>query len=450
MTQLTTQPGTQQTLPSGLEAFVDILSDSLENQAPWLATLRGTAREHFQRLGLPSTRHEDWRLTNVAPIAKIRFKRPQSPVGNGHEPSIQPWSLRDIGVDEYVFINGVFSPTLSSFAPGAMNITTLAQAATEPLWRDLVFAHEALPQSNGFVALNTAGFTDGAFFQIPADLIAETPVHLLFLNTPQAQPTVVQPRICVHVGARSQVTLVQTYASTGKQPLFTNAVLELVAESESKVEVIKLQREMESAFHIAHDVIRLATNATLQTLVLNTGGALVRNNLQVRLDGPYAEATLNGMTMITGRQHVDNHTLLDHAFENCPSHELYKNLLGGHSSAVFRGKILVRPGAQKTDSKQNSKTILLSDDAVMDSQPQLEIYADDVKCTHGSTTGPLDDEQLFYLRSRGIDAARSRALLTYAFAGDVLARTWHPVVKTYLEELVATELHRLHLDQAAL
>ncbi len=448
MTQLTAQPASP-AFRAELEGFAEILSVDLPHQAAWLSDIRQSARQHFQRLGLPTTRHEDWRLTNVAPLAKIHFKNPATARTFDTLQTVRNWSLTGAGASELVFFNGVFSPECSTLGTSAARVSTLADAIHDPLWRDAVFAHEALPQSNGFVALNTAAFTDGAFIQIPADLIIESPIHLLFITTSADQPTLVQPRICVHVGARSQVTLVQTYAGTGSQSHVTNAVLELAAETESKVEIIKLQREVDSAYHIAHDVICLATKATLQTLSFNTGGAVVRNNLQVRLDGPFAEATLNGITMITGHQHVDNHTLLDHARENCPSHELYKHLLGGKASGVFRGKILVRPDSQKTDSKQTSKTILLSDDAVMDSQPQLEIYADDVKCTHGSTTGPLDDEQLFYLRSRGVNAAQARALLTYAFAGDVLGRVWHPEMKTYLEELVAAELHRLHLDQTA-
>ncbi len=448
MTQLTAQPAAP-AARAQVEAFAEILSADPTYQAAWLGAIRQTAAQHFQRLGLPTISHEDWRLTNVAPLGKIRFTNPSTARTGATAEMVGSWSLTALGANELVFLNGVFSPELSTLRTSAARVSTLAEAIHDPLWRDTVFAHEALPQSNGFVALNTAAFADGAFIQIPADLIIESPIHLLFVTTSVDRPTLVQPRICVQVGARSQVTLVQTYAGSPDQPHLTNAVLELAAESESKVEIIKLQREADSAFHIAHDVIRLAAKATLQTLSLNTGGAVVRNNLQVRLDGPFAEATLNGITMITGHQHVDNHTLLDHARENCPSHELYKHLLGGKASGVFRGKILVRPDSQRTDSKQTSKTILLSDDAVMDSQPQLEIYADDVKCTHGSTTGPLDDEQLFYLRSRGVNAAQARALLTYAFAGDVLGRVWHPEMKTYLEELVAAELHRLHLDQAA-
>jgi Fe-S cluster assembly protein SufD len=179
---------------------------------------------------------------------------------------------------------------------------------------------------------------------------------------------------------------------------------------------------------------------------MSTGALLVRNNLAVHLAEPFGEATLNGLTISSGHQKVDNHTTLDHAAENCPSHELYKSLLGGSSGGVFRGKILVRPGAQKTDSKQTSRTMLLSDDAVMNSQPQLEIYANDVKCTHGSTTGPIDEEQLFYLQSRGVTAAQARSLLTYAFAGDVLNRIIHPVVREFVSAYTSECLHRLHID----
>ncbi len=446
MTQLTSQPAPfSPAAPTSLPP--DMLSTGPSHDAAWLSDIRQSGVRHFQRLGLPTTSQEDWRLTNVAGLAKIRF----GPAARGHSPSgaeiARPWSLLPTGANEFVFLDGIFSPEHSTFAASAAGVLPLAKAVADPLWRESVFNHLALPQTNGFTALNTAGFADGAFISVPADLIAEAPIHLLFITTKAPHATLVQPRICVHVGARSQVTLVHTYAAMENRQYLTNAVVELVAESEAKVEMVKLQRAGEAAWHIGQDFINLASKATLQALSLNIGGGVVRNNVQVRLDGPAAEATLNGITLITGRQHVDNQTLLDHAFENCPSHELYKHLLGGQAAGVFRGKILVRPGAQKTDSKQTSKTVLLSDDATMDSQPQLEIYADDVKCTHGSTTGPLDDEQLFYLRSRGVDAGTARALLTYAFAGDVLGRTWHGPLKAYLEELVAAELHRLHLDR---
>ena len=414
---------------------------------PWLQQRRSDAMELFERIGLPPVTHEDWRLTNTAQIAKINFSVPGT--GTPLTPEqLAGLCLKKLGAQQMVFVDGKFSPELSR-PGGKVEILTIRQGMEKHADRVQRFLGREMPgQSNGFSAMNLAAFDDGAFIYLPPDQGDMGLVHLLWINASHDQPVVVHPRNLVIIGSNNQITLVQTYAGFSSQPTLCNAVTEMVVGKGAKVELIKLQRESDTAFHIANEAIHVHEHADVQSLCVNTGGHLVRNNMTVHLAEPFAQATLNGLTLAAGDQHIDNHTMLDHARENCPSHELYKHLLGGRAGAVFRGKILVRPDAQKTDSKQTSKTILLSDAAVMNSQPQLEIYADDVKCTHGSTTGPLDDEQLFYLRSRGVAAADAGALLTYAFARDVLLRIWHTGMREYLEEFVAAELHRLHLDQA--
>ncbi len=414
---------------------------------PWLQQRRAEAAEVFERIGLPPVTHEDWRLTNTAQISKINFSAPGT--GTPLTPEqLGGLCLKKLGAQQMVFVDGKFSSELSSLG-GKVEVLTIQKGMEKLGDRVQRFLGREMPgQSNGFSAMNLAGFEDGAFIYLPPDQGEVGLVHLLWITASHDQPVVVQPRNLLIIGSNNHITLVQSYASFSSQPTLCNAVTEMVVGKGAKVELIKLQRERDTAFHIANEAIHVHEHADVQSLVVNTGGHLVRNNMTVHLAEPFAQATLNGLTLAAGDQHIDNHTMLDHARENCPSHELYKNLLGGRASAVFRGKILVRPDAQKTDSKQTSKTILLSDDAVMNSQPQLEIYADDVKCTHGSTTGPLDDEQLFYLRSRGVAAADAGALLTYAFARDVLLRIWHTGMREYLEDFVAAELHRLHLDQA--
>ncbi len=413
----------------------------------YLRQRRDSAAGIFKTLGFPPVTHEEWRLTDVAPIAKIDFFRPTANHTLAAD-QLKGLCLKRMGAQQMVFVDGRFSPELSSVA-GKVEVLTIRQALEKHTDRVQRYLGLELPvEVNGFSAMNLAEFEDGAFIYLPPDQGDVGLVQLLWATTDHPHPVAVHPRHLLIIGSNNHATIVQSYISFSRQPTLCNAALEMVVGTGARVELIKLQRENENGFHIANEAIYLHEHATLQTLVVNTGGKLVRNNLTVQLAEPYAEATLNGLTLATGDQHIDNHTMLDHARENCPSHELYKNLLGGKASVVFRGKILVRPDAQKTDSKQTSKTILLSDDAVMNSQPQLEIYADDVKCTHGSTTGPLDDEQLFYLRSRGVPAAEAGALLTYAFARDVLLRIWHTGMREYLEEFVASELHRLHLDQA--
>ncbi len=425
--------------------------------APWLAEMRRHALAHFRDVGFPTTRQEEWRWTNVAPIAHTRFQS-ASPA-DSVEPlrreifhRMAPYAPRSLGGYEIVFINGVHAPELSTAPAPAIQITTLRNAMARH--GEMVRAHlgrEALWEQNGFAALNTAGFQDGAFIHVPDGVVVDKPIHLLFFTTAgrAGTPLLVQPRNLVLIGAGARLVLACVYAGQDAAAALTNPVLEMVLGEAAQVELVKLQRESDSAFHVAHEAVRLRAAANLLSLTLNLGGGLVRNNLSVRLDGPGAQATLNGLTLAAARRHVDNHTLLDHACANSTSHELYKYLLAGRAGGVFRGKILVRPGAQKTDARQTSKTILLSDKASMNSQPQLEIYADDVKCTHGSTTGPLDDEQIFYLRSRGIAAVQARTLLTYAFAGDVLQRVRYAPWRQYLEALVAGELNRLHIEKTS-
>ncbi|MGC8624021.1 MAG: Fe-S cluster assembly protein SufD [Phycisphaerae bacterium] len=412
----------------------------------WLRQQRRQAAETFHKIGFPAVTHEDWRLTNVAALHNVNFRRPDH--GNRPTPAqLAGLSMKALGAQEMVFVNGNFAPELSNLA-GKVEVLTLRNALGKHADRvQLFLGRELPPDSNGFSAMNLAGFADGSFIYLPAEQGNAGLVHLLWVTSGHDYPVVVQPRNLVLIGANTHATIVQSYASFSTSPTLCNTALEMVVGKGARVELITWQRENNHASHIANDAIDLHERATVQSLVINTGGQLVRNNLTVRLSEPFAEAILNGLTLASGDQHIDNHTLLDHLRENCPSHELYKYLLGGKAGGVFRGKILVRPNAQKTDSKQTSKTILLSDDAVMNSQPQLEIYADDVKCTHGSTTGPLDDEQLFYLQSRGVPAVEAGALLTYAFARDVLLRIWHTGMREYLEEVISGELHRLHLDQ---
>ena len=413
----------------------------------WLRQRRGQAAATFDKIGWPSVTHEDWRLTNVAALRAMNFQRPD----RRHMPTAEQFaglSLKSLGAQEIVFVDGQFTPELSSLT-GAVELLPFREALDKHADRMQAFlGRQLLPESNGFSAMNLAGFTDGAFIYLPAAQDHSGLVHVLWVTGNHDNPVVVQPRNLLLVGANARATIVQSYASFSRSPALCNTALEMIVGQGARVELITWQRESDNAFHIANDVMDLHEHSTVQSLVVHAGGHLVRNNLTVRLTEPGAEAILNGLTFAAGKQHIDNHTLLDHLRENCPSHELYKYLLGGEASGVFRGKILVRPNAQKTDSKQTSKTILLSEEAVMNSQPQLEIYADDVKCTHGSTTGPLDDEQLFYLRSRGVPAVEARALLTYAFARDVLLRIWHDGMREYMEKFIAGELHRLHLDQA--
>jgi Fe-S cluster assembly protein SufD len=302
-------------------------------------------------------------------------------------------------------------------------------------------AQYASYRGHAFTALNTAFLEDGAFVSIARGKVVEEPIHLLFLSTTHGEGAVCHPRSLILAGEGSQATVIESYVGTGDDVYFTNAVTEIVAGPAAVVDHYKLQRESEEAFHVATLQVQQARNSTLSSHAVTLGGALVRNEVNAVLDDEGCTCTLNGLYLAAGRQHVDNHTVIDHARPRCTSHELYKGILDGQAHGVFNGKIYVRQDAQKTDAKQTNQTLLLSEDATINTKPQLEIYADDVKCTHGATVGQLDDEALFYLRTRGIDKEAARHLLTYAFANDVISRVKVAPVRAHLEEFFLAAQH---------
>jgi Fe-S cluster assembly protein SufD len=364
------------------------------------------------------------------------------------ERDIFPFSFRNSSVCELVFINGVYSPAHSDPGPDVKGVTVESLASLFQIGSKRLQAHlgrYADVEKNPFVALNSGFLEDGAVVCFEKGAAIDRPVHLLFISVGTDEPAVSHPRVLVIAEDNVDAKIVETYAGIGSGVYFTNTVSEIVAGNNSRIDHCRLQHETLEAFHVSTTQAEIGRSSTFITQSATLGGQLTRNDLNVILNGDGAEATLNGLVLIGGKQHVDNHTLLDHAQPNCPSHELYKHVLSGSATGVFRGKILVRRGAQKTDSKQTSRALLLSDDADMNSQPALEIYADDVKCTHGSTTGPVDEDMMFYFRSRGVGVEAARALLTYAFAADITRRIQVEPVRRYLENYMATQ-HDLPQD----
>lgn len=403
---------------------------------PWLARLRRAGMARFAGLGFPTTSQEEWRFTNVAPIAKTVFA-PARQVGLDALPGELPFA--DAPFARLVLVNGRPAPHLSLLGslPEGVRVCSLSEAMrtdADELERQL--AHHADYSANAFVALNTAFIEDGVYIHVPAGVKVPEPIHLLFLSAAETEPQVIHPRVLVVAEDGAAISLIETYAGVGDGLNCTNAVTEIVAGTGARVDHVKLQHETLNAYHIATQQAYLGAGARLSSHSISLGGALVRNDINTILAGEKIECILNGLYMAAGRQHVDNHMLVDHASPNCASHELYKGVLADHASAVFKGRILVRQDAQKTDAKQTNKNLLLSDDAVIDTMPQLQIYADDVKCTHGATVGQIDDEQLFYLRSRGLDADAARNLLTYAFAADVVERIESEPIRREMEDLL--------------
>ena len=401
--------------------------------------LRRLAIERFAALGFPTSRQEQWRQTNVAPIAQGTFHRPESDPEAVEPEQIAPFDFP--AAARLVFVDGRFSARLSSLGslPEGTVVTSLAQALervpekVEP-WLGQLAGFDDHP----FVALNTAFLRDGAFVWVPRNAMFG-PVHLLFLSSSEdGRATVSFPRNLIVTGEGSRLSLVETYAGSGAY--FNCPVTEMAVGPNSVVDHYKVQRESRDAFHMATFQLQGDRDSVPSSHSIALGGALVRNDVNAVLDGEGIDCVLNGLYLLDGSQFVDNHMRVEHAKPHCASHELYKGVLDGKSRSIFNGLIHVHKGAQKTDAKQSNRNLLLSRDAVANSNPQLEIYADDVKCTHGSTVGQLDDDAIFYLRSRGIGKEAARSLLTYAFASDIVERIKVEPVRRDLEEFLFARL----------
>ena len=390
---------------------------------PWLDRLRQEAIHRYAELGLPTTRREEWKYTNVAPLGRTRFEPAPIPRARPAAKELTSVSGVDLGTPRLVFLNGSFAPELSSLTglPDGVQVKSMAAVLANGagVLQDHLGRYAAM-DNQPFVALNTAFVNDGAFVEIPAGLVVEQPIHLLFVTTTEGAEVVAHPRTLVVAGAGSQATVIETFLGWGKGIYFSNVVSEIVLGENAVVDHYRVQRENEQAFHIAALQACLNRSSTFTSQNLSLGGALVRTDMNALLDGDGGDCTLNGLYLTRQRQHVDNHTLLDHAKPHGTSRELYKGILSGRSTGVFNGAIKVRQDAQKTDSVQHNKNLLLSRDALINTKPQLEIFADDVRCTHGATIGQLDKDALFYLQARGIKAEQARSLLLYAFAREVV------------------------------
>lgn len=381
--------------------------------------LREAAFKQFAEVGFPTTHDEEWRFTSVSPIARRSFVAPKAEAP-GDIDQMAPWTAGN----RIVFVNGKLTETVLD-TPKGVQIGDFNSDA-EPY-----LAKQADYTKNPFVALNTAFLGSGAFLRVARGTVVEQPIHIVYVTL--GDEVHVHPRSLIVVGPDAQVTIVETYVGAGAY--FTNAVTEVVASDSAVVDHYKVTGEAASALHISTLQATLGRSTNFSSHSISLGGALIRNNAGATLSEG-TEATLNGLYIVNGTQHVDNHTEIDHAKPHANSHELYKGILDGKASAVFNGRIIVRKDAQKTDSKQTNKNLVLSDEAVIDTKPELQIWADDVKCTHGATIGQLDAESLFYLQSRGIDKKNARSLLTYAFAQDIVDRIKVPALRDSLERVL--------------
>jgi Fe-S cluster assembly protein SufD len=412
----------------------------------FLADLRGRAAQRFSQLGIPTPRCEEWRFTNLREMAQTPYV-----IAGAHDTTllIEPWAIPDSCC--LVLVDGHFVPELSTVdtLPAGVVLTSLADALqrspelVEPHLGRLVDLSD-----HAFAALNTALFRDGAFLWLPAGAVVERPIQLLSLSSVSHEPTANLPRNLIVAGASSQATVIESYGSSRGQYL-SCPVTEIVLGPDASLDHQVLHEEGDGTSHVAVRQASLDRDSSLVSTSIDVGGALVRSDVGARLDGEGGHVSLNGLYLTDGRRHVDNQIRVHHAKPHCTSQQLYKGILDGRSRAVFNGRIVVDPGAQKTNAEQSNRNLLLSDGALVHSNPQLEILADDVRCTHGSTVGRLDEDALFYLRSRGIDRAAAESLLTYAFAAEVVGRIQPEAVRTRLEEYLFARLPRGELIREA-
>ena len=407
----------------------------------WLRAMRESAIARFAELGFPGPRDEDWKYTRVAPLTKRPFRLASKLCVGLDEDDIAPFLLDGVDCHRMVFVNGWYTPQLSrpGKLPEGVVLGSLAQLLAES--PELVRPWLATgPDRSGFEALNTAFLADGAWFYVGRGVVLEKPVHLVYLSTAQGEPGVAHVRNLIVSGPNSQVRVIESYGALGIGDYLTNAVTGVAMGEGAILEHFRLQEESERAFHVARLDIRQGRDSRFTSHSVSLGAELSRTDIAATLEEEGAECTLNGLYMVDGRQHVDFHTTVDHERPRGTSREYFKGILGGRSRGVFNGRVHVHPGAQKTDSEQANKNLLLSRDAEVDTKPELEIYADDVKCSHGATVGQLDPDMLFYLRSRGIDPDSARGLLTYGFAQDVIDRMSLAAVRERIERLIVTRV----------
>jgi Fe-S cluster assembly protein SufD len=413
--------------------------------------VRRAALARFAELGFPTTQDEDWRFTNVGPIAKTAFA---VSADGGVEPArrdLTPFTFAGLDGCQLVFVNGRYSPALSSLRslPAGVIVSSLAGGLT--MYPDLLEAHLARYadyHGDAFTALNTAFMEDGAFVHIRRGTVLPEPIHLLYVSTRTAVPAITHPRNLIVAGEDSQATIVEDYVSLGAEVYFSNGVTEVVVGQNGVLSHYLIERESPQAFNVSTLRIQQDRSSNVTSHSVLVGGALVRNNVHPVLAGEGGECLINGLFMATGRQHMDNYMRVEHASPHCDSRQFYHGILDGSSRGVFHGRIVVHKDAQKTDAKQTNRNLLLSEDAQIDTKPQLEIYADDVKCTHGATIGQVNEEAVFYLRSRGIAKEAARAILLFAFAEESLQRMKAEPIRKHLEDLVAGWLPRGALLEA--
>ncbi|HEY6218117.1 MAG TPA: Fe-S cluster assembly protein SufD [Pyrinomonadaceae bacterium] len=414
----------------------------LSPAAPWLELVRNSAIDRFEQLGFPSVREEEWKYTNLATLAKESFvpatNAQHFDVGDGSR-----FAYPETRGAHLVVVDGFLREDLSeTSALGDIVATDLFSAVSDARYNKIIrkyLARNAGYHNNGLAALNTAFLQSGVFVWIPKNVKLEKPVQITFIGGTANSATF--PRVLVVAEENSSAMLIENFVAGGEERYFTNAVAEIVLKDGAHLGHYRLQRDSKKAFHVSTTSAELGRASRYETTSINLGAQLSRHDVSVVMDHEGAETSVDGLYMVDSFQHTDTHSVIDHKQPHCTSHQLYKGILDGNARAVFNGKIFVREGAQKTDAIQTNKNLLLSERAHVDTKPQLEIYADDVKCAHGAAVGQIEPEELFYLETRGIGPELGRSLLTYGFAEEVIAKIKLESIRAELDAIVLRQLH---------
>ena len=430
-----------------LDSFTEFQKRAAGRNLPWLRQLRENAFTRFCEVGFPTTHDEDWRFTNVSAIARTPFELPA-------ESGVSARELEDLYLSsaacQLVFVNGRLIRELSRWGelPEQVTVNGLAQEIeSKSVILESHLGRYLNIQRDAFSALNTAFAEDGAYVYVPKGAVLNAPIYLLWVSTPSPKPSMTNPRNLVIVEHEAQATIVEDYVSIGESPAFSNAATELVVGENAVVSHYMIEREHHQAFNVSTLRIQQERSAIVSSHSVLLGGGLVRNNVHPVLAGEGGECLINGLFIGSRRQHLDNYMLVEHASPHCGSRQFYNGILDDHAHGVFHGRIVVHKEAQKTDAKQTNRNLLLSDDAQIDTKPQLEIYADDVKCTHGATIGQIEENALFYLRSRGIDEVSAKKLLLLAFAGECLDRMKPSPAREHVQRLIHEHLLQLAISR---
>ena len=424
-----------------------IVESGLNGQAKSpIHAIRKQAMARFAELGFPTIRHEEWKYTNLMPVVKQDYVLTLQAVSTLAKSDIEPFLIPDVEANVLVFINGSYSAALSTIVSDkGVEVMPLAEAFTKKTAVvEKHFSQYADWQNDAMLALNTAFSLNGAYIEVAKGAVIEEPFHLIFVNDSLHQNTFAPARNLIVLGANAEATVVESIHTlvSGENVGFTNVVSEVVLAENARLQHYKIQNDTTQSHFVGALHVHQEATSVLNSVVVTLSGGVVRNNLSAVLAGKAADTHFYGLYLVNGRTLVDNHTLADHAVAHCTSNELYKGIMDDRSAGVFNGKIMVRPDAQKTLAYQSNRNILMSPNATVNTKPQLEIFADDVKCSHGCTSGQLDDEALFYLRARGLDKDQARALLLYAFAGEITEKIGLEPLRERLESIIAERLHQ--------